>query len=190
MDPPRMSATSAAARRRYSSGMGHLRLPAWLRRGLEGGAFASLFSMITVVTLSWERDGPGPLILPAGLGSSLVLALPVLAMGVVAVAYPVMMAATRSDAVLGAVVGWIVGADLIAILTVASDQRVLLLGAGVTVPLGVVAGAAAAPAALGGLLAAELFTPLGFGRRAARLAAGAATTIALLVLVVGVPIVA
>ncbi len=170
--------------------MGRLRLSGWLRRGLEAGAFAAAFSMITLVTLGWERQGPGPLILPAGLGSSLVLALPVLSISVLTVAYPVMMAATKSDAVLGAIVGWVVGADVLALVTVAVDQRLLLLGAGVTVPLGIVAGVAGAPAALGGLLAAELFTPLGFGRRAGRLAAVAAATIATSILVFLVPLIA
>jgi hypothetical protein len=69
-------------------------------------------------------------------------------------------------------------------------QQLLLVGTGITVPLGVVAGVFAAPAALGGLLAAELFTPLGFGRRAGRVAAIAAATIATPILLFVVPAVA
>ena len=149
-----------------------------------------MLSMITVVTLHWDQQGPGPIILPAGLGAGLVLALPVLSIGVIAITYPVALAATKGDAVLGAVVGWIVAADLLAIVTVATGQRLLLLGVGITVPLGVVAGVAAAPAALGGLLAAELFTPLGFGRRAGRFAAVAAAVVATPILVFLVPLVA
>ncbi|HYN47445.1 MAG TPA: hypothetical protein VER83_01185 [Candidatus Nanopelagicales bacterium] len=170
--------------------MGSLRVPAWLRRGLEAGVFATLLSLITVLTLSWEHEGPGPVILPGGLGAGLVLALPVLSIGVLAVAYPVALAATKGDAILGAVVGWIVGADLLAIATAVMGQELLLLRVGVTVPLGVVAGVFAAPAALGGLLAAVLFTPLGFGRRAGRAAAIAATAIAMPILLLVVPLVA
>jgi hypothetical protein len=170
--------------------MARLRLPAWLRRGLEAGIFAALLSLVTVVVLEWERPPVGPIILPGGLGAGLTLALPVLSIGVLAVAYPVALAATRGDAILGAITGWLVAADLLALVTVLIDQRVLLLGSGATVPLGIAAGLFAAPAALGGLLAAQLLTPLGFGRRAGRVAAGAATTIAIAILLVLVPLVA
>jgi hypothetical protein len=167
--------------------MARLHLPAWLHRGLEAGVFACLLALVTAVTLAWEHRGPGPLVLPAGLGGGLVLALPVVAIGVLTVAYPVAMAATRGDAILGAVAGCFVGADLLAVATAITDQRILLVGAGVTVPLGVVAGVFATPAALGGLLAAELFTPLGFGRRAGRIAAVVAAVVAAPILLLVVP---
>ena len=170
--------------------MGSLRLPAWLRRGLEAGIFAALLSLVTVVTLAWQHQGPGPVILPAGLGAGVVLALPVLSIGVLAVAYPVALSATRGDAILGAITAWIVGADLLALVTALMGQRILLPGSGVTVPLGIVAGLFAAPAALAGLLAAELFTPLGFGRRAGRYAAIAASAVAVPILIIIVPVVA
>jgi len=170
--------------------MGRPRLPAWLRRGLEAGIFAALLSLVTVLALAWEQQGPGPVILPRGLGAGLVLALPVLSLGVLAVAYPVAMAATKGDAILGAIAAWIVGADLLALATVAMGQQVLLRESGVAVPLGIVAGLFAAPAALGGLLAAELFSPLGFGRRAGRIAAIAGTAIATPILLLVVPRVA
>ncbi len=170
--------------------MGRLRFPAWLRRGLEAGIFAALLSLVTVLALGWEHPLPGPVILPDGVGAGLVLALPVLSLGVLAVAYPVAMAATKGDAILGAIAAWIVGADLLAIATVLIGQQLLLVGSGITVPLGVVASVFAAPAALGGLLAAQLFTPLGFGRRAGRLAAIAATAIATPILLLVVPVVA
>jgi hypothetical protein len=170
--------------------MGRIRLPAWLRRGLEAGVFATLLSLVTVVTLSWEHQGRGPVILPSGLGAGLVLALPVLSLGVLAVAYPVAMAATKGDAILGAIAAWIVGANLLAIITVLMGQRLLLVGAGITVPFGIVVGLIAAPAALSGLLAAELFTPLGFGRRAGRLAAIAATVVGVPILLFLVPLAA
>jgi hypothetical protein len=170
--------------------MGRIRLPAWLRRGLEAGVFATLLSLVTVVTLSWEHQGRGPVILPSGLGAGLVLALPVLSLGVLAVAYPVAMAATKGDAILGAIAAWIVGANLLAIITVLMGQRLLLVEAGITVPFGIVAGLIAAPAALSGLLAAELFTPLGFGRRAGRFAAIAATVVGVPILLFLVPLAA
>jgi hypothetical protein len=162
----------------------------WLRRGLEAGIFAALLSLVTVLTLAWDDQGPGPVILPRGLGAGLVLALPVLSIGVFAVAYPVAMAATKGDAILGALAAWIVGADLLVIATAVMGQQLLLLGVGVAVPLGVVACVFAAPAALGGLLAAELFTPFGFGRRAGRIAAIAAAAIATPILLIVVPLVA
>jgi hypothetical protein len=142
------------------------------------------------VVLGWETRIAGPLILPGGLGAGMTLALPVLSIGVLAVAYPVALAATRGDAILGAVTGWLVGADLLVIVTVLVDQRILLLGAGIVVPLGIVAGLLAAPAALAGLLAAQLFTPLGFGRRAGRVAAVVAAVTATPILVLIVPLIA
>jgi hypothetical protein len=170
--------------------MGRLRLHAWLRRGLEAGVFGAFLSLVTVVTMASEGRGPGPLVLPDGLGAGLALALPVISIGVLAVAYPVALAATKGDAILGAIVGWIVGADLLAIVTAMMHERLLLVGVGVTVPFGVVAGVFAAPAALGGLLAAELLTPLGFGRRAGRVAAIAAAVVATPILLIVVPLAA
>jgi hypothetical protein len=126
-------------------------------------------------------------ILPSGVGAGLVLALPVFSLGVLGVAYPVAMAATKGDAILGAIVAWVVGADLLAIATVVMGQQLLLVGAGITVPLGVAASVFAAPAALSGLLAAQLFTPLGFGRRAGRFAAIAAAAVATPILLFVVP---
>jgi hypothetical protein len=152
--------------------------------------FATLLGLVTVVVLGWEVRLPGPIILPGGLGAVVVLALPVLALGVLAVTYPVAFAATRGDAILGAIAGWVVGANLIVLATVVVGQRVLLLGAGIAVPLGIVAALLAAPAALGGLLAAELLTPLGFGRRAARYAATASAVTAIAILLLVVPLVA
>ncbi len=170
--------------------MGRLRLPAWLRRGLEAGVFAALLSLVTVIALAWEHRVPWPMVLPAGLGAGLVMALPVLSIGVLAVAYPVAMAATRGDAILGAIVGWLVGADLLTAVTAMMGERLLLANVGFAVPFGVVAGLLAAPAALAGLLAAELLTPHGFGRRAGRFAAIVAALVATPVLAVVAPLAA
>lgn len=170
--------------------MSPLRLPAWARRGLEAGIFATILSLVIVVVLGWETRLPGPIVLPAGIGAVVVLALPVLALGVLAVTYPVAFAATKGDAILGAIAGWVVGANLVALITILVGQRILLLGAGLTVPLGILAALLAAPAALGGLLGAELLTPLGFGRRAGRHAAGVSAITGSMVLLLIVPAIA
>ncbi|MDA8236473.1 MAG: hypothetical protein M0T75_01095 [Chloroflexi bacterium] len=167
--------------------MGRLHLAAWLRRGVEAGVFAALLALVTVLSLAWEGHGPGPLRLPDGLGAGLVLALPVLSLGVLAIAYPIALAATRGDAILGAITGWVVAANVLVVVTAVMGQRILLLSAGVAIPLGVVAGLFAAPVALAGLLAAALLTPLGFGRRAGRVAAVAATLVATPILLLVVP---
>src|SRR5664280_2669954 len=39
-----------------------IRLPAWLRRGLEAGLFAGLLSLLTVVTYRWDRGAAIPAI--------------------------------------------------------------------------------------------------------------------------------
>lgn len=170
--------------------MSGLHLPAWFRRGLEAGVFSALLGLVTVVVLDWETRLPGPIVMPAGIGAIVVLALPIAALGILAVTYPVVYAATKGDAILGGVAGWVVGANLLVLVTLLVGQRVLLLGAGVSVPLGIVAALLAAPAALAGLLAAELLTPLGFGRRAGRYAATASAITATAILLVIVPAIA
>lgn len=152
--------------------------------------FASLLALVAVLALTWEYPRPGPVILPTGLGAGLSLALPVVSIGVLTVAYPIALAATKGDAILGAVVAWIAVAALVAGATVLVEQQILLPALGITVPMGVLASLFAAPAALGGLLAAELFSPLGFGRRAGRLAAITAGAIAAAILLGIVPLAA
>src|SRR5664280_2894861 len=39
-----------------------IRLPAWLRRGLEAGLFAGLLSLLTVVSYRWDRGAAIPAI--------------------------------------------------------------------------------------------------------------------------------
>ena len=166
-----------------------IRLPAWLRRGLEAGLFAGLLSMLTVVTYHWDRSAAvGVAPLPAGLAGTIVLALPVLAVGVFAVAYPVGLTATRLDAVLGAATGAIVAADLLTMITVAAGERVAILGGANVLPVGFLAAALAAPAAVGGIAASQLFSQHGFGRRAGRVGAIASVIVAVPILVIGVPL--
>jgi len=168
-----------------------LRPPRWLRRGLEAGLFAGLLSLLTVIAYRWDRGAAvGVATLPVGLTGSIVLALPVLAVGVFAVVYPVGLAATRLDAILGAVTGAIVAADLLALITVAAGERVAILGGVNVLPVGFLAAILATPAAVGGIAASQLFSPHGFGRRAGRIGAVAAIIVATPILLVGVPLLA
>lgn len=168
-----------------------LRPPAWLRRGLEAGLFAGLLSLLTVIAYRWDRGAAvGVATLPVGLTGSIVFALPVLAVGVFAVVYPVGLAATRLDAILGAVTGAIVAADLLALITIAAGERVTILGGANVLPVGFLAAILATPAAVGGIAASQLFSPHGFGRRAGRIGAVAAVIVATPILLVGVPLLA
>ncbi len=168
-----------------------LRPPRWLRRGLEAGLFAGLVSLLTIIAYRWDRGAAvGVATLPVGLTGSIVLALPVLAVGVFAVAYPVGLAATRLDAILGAATGAIVAADLLALMTVAAGERVAILGGANVLPVGFLAGLLATPAVVAGIAASQLFSPHGFGRRAGRIGAVAAVIVATPILLVGVPLLA
>jgi len=53
------------------------------------------------------------LALPQGIDGSLILVPALLALGVLAVGLPIFLAATRTEAVLGAVAGFLVAADLL-----------------------------------------------------------------------------
>jgi len=173
----------------YDQRMGGIRLPPWLRRGLESGIFAGVLSLATVVAYRWDTAEPGVRALPGGLAGSMLLALPVLAVGVFALAYPVGLAATRSDAVMGAIAGFLVGADILALASAIAGERIRLLD-GTILPIGVLAALLAVPAAVAALLGSQLLSPLGFGRRAGRIAAIAATIVATPILLVGVPLLA
>ncbi len=166
-----------------------VRLPAWLRRGVEAGLFAGLLSLLTVIAYRWDRGAAvGITALPTGLSGSLAMALPVLAIGVFAVAYPVGLSPTRLDAILGAATGAIVAADLLALITAVAGERVVIRGGANVLPVGVLAAILATPSAVGGIAASQLFTTHGFGRRAGRVAAVAAVIVATLILLVGVPL--
>jgi hypothetical protein len=168
-----------------------IRLPAWLRRGLEAGLFAGLLSLLTVVAYRWDRGAAvGVAGLPSGLTGTIVMALPVLAVGVFAIAYPVGLTATRLDAILGAVTGAIVAADLLTLITVLAGERIAILGGANVLPVGFLAALLAMPAAVGGIAASQLFSDHGFGRRAGRIGAVAAIVVATPILLVGVPLLA
>jgi hypothetical protein len=160
--------------------MPRLALPPWLRRGLESAAVAAV---VAVATLYGNRlsAGSSAYALPDGPLGALVLAPAVLALGVVPSAYPLTMAATRSDAIFGAMAGFLIAAD---VTVVFSPQPVLLGPAEQEIAGGLLVALLALPAAAFGLLGGQFLTPLGFGRRAGAIAATVAGAVALIVLVV------
>jgi len=165
------------------------RLPAWLRRGLEAGLFATVLATLIVFVVPRSAGNViGIRALPVGLDGSLAMALPVLAIGVFAITYPIALTATRSEAILGALASLLVAADLVTLLTAAIGDRVALHGGAQVLPSGLLSSLLALPAATLGFAAAQLFTPFGFGRRAARAAAVVSGMVALATLLVGVPL--
>ncbi len=66
--------------------MGSVRLPPWLRRGIEAGVFGGVLAVMAVVAYRWAPIGAGISALPGGIGASFVMAMPVFAIGVFAVA--------------------------------------------------------------------------------------------------------
>jgi hypothetical protein len=159
--------------------MPRLRLAPWLRRGLEAAVVAAL---VAIASLAGNRIAAGAAAypVPSGAIGALVLAPAVLALGVLTCAYPVAMAPTRSDAVLGAGVGFLIAADL----TIVFGAGPMLLPNGAELSGGAfVALLGAAPAVIG-LAAAQVLTPLGFGKRAGALGAILAAVVAVAVLAV------
>ena len=165
------------------------RLATWLRRGLEAGLFASVLALLIVFVTPERAAAPaGIRTLGSGLDASLAMTLPVIAIGVFAVTYPVAFTATRSEAILAAVVAVLVAADLVTLLTAAMGDRIALRGGIQVLPSGLLATLLALPPATLGLAAAQLFTPFGFGRRAARVAGLVSGATAAVILFVGVPL--
>jgi len=74
-------------------------MPPWLRRGLEAALVAAV---VAIASLWGDRLSAGaPYPFPGGPAGALQVAPAVLAIGVLTTAYPVAMAATRGDAVMG-----------------------------------------------------------------------------------------
>jgi hypothetical protein len=140
-------------------------LPPWLRRGVEAGVVGAFISIATPVAFQASRPAPR-LTLPNGLDGALILTPAVVALGVLVVAYPTFLAATRSDAVLGAIAAFFVAADALLIVSFVAREAVMIHPLGRNLPLGVVAVALALPVAAAGLLVGQLTAPFGFGRSA------------------------
>jgi hypothetical protein len=157
--------------------MRRYRLATWLRRGLEAAIVAAI---VAIASLAGNRlsAGGGTYALPIGLAGGLTLAPAVLALGALATAYPIAMSPTRSDAVFGAVVGFLVAADLTIILS----PTPIILPDDSQLPSGALVGLLAIAPAIVGIIASQVVTPLGFGRRAGAGAAIASAIVAAAVL--------
>jgi hypothetical protein len=142
-------------------------LPIWLRRGLEAAIVAAI---VAIASLAGDRlgSGPGPYTLPDGLAGALLLAPAVFAIGVVPAAYPIAMAPTRADALMGAAAGWLLAVDFTLLL---SGGQISLEQANLILPTGALVGLMALLALVAGVVASQLAVPFGFGRRAGAVAA-------------------
>jgi hypothetical protein len=158
--------------------MPRLRVAPWLRRGVEAAVAAAI---VAIAALAGERLSAGGTVypVPSGLAGVLVLAPPVLALGVLTVAYPVAMAPTRSDALMGAVFAYLIAADATVVL---AGSPFSLERAGRELPGGLLVGLLALIPAIAGILGGQLATPLGFGRRAGAIGALVAAVASLVVL--------
>ena len=140
-------------------------LPAWLRRGFEAGAIGALLSGGTLLAFHLSRPEPR-LALPQGIDGSLILVPALLALGVLAVGMPIFLAATRTEAILGALAGFMVAADLLMAVSLVSRQLIVVHVLSRSLPLGVVAAVLAIPVALVGIAAGQLASEHGFGHSA------------------------
>jgi hypothetical protein len=141
-------------------------VPPWLRRALEAAAVSAVVAIGALAGAVLAAGGPYAL--PPGVPGALLLAPAVFALGVLPVAYPVAMAATRGDAILGAVAALLITSDA---TIVVAGGRVVVGPGGLEIASGLLVAALAAGPALIGLLCGELLTPFGFGRRAGAIAA-------------------
>jgi hypothetical protein len=141
------------------------RIPAWISLGAQAGVVGAMLSAGTLVAFQLSRPEPR-LALPNGVDGAMILFPAILALGIFAVWYPTFMAATRADAILGAVSAFLVGADALMIVSVVVGDSVAVHTIGRSLPLGLVGAGLALPVALVALLVGQLSTPLGFGRSA------------------------
>jgi hypothetical protein len=140
-------------------------IPQWLRRGVEAGVVGALLSGGTLVAFQYSRPAPR-LFLPNGMDGALILTPAVVALGIFVVSYPTFLAATREDSILGVIAAFLVAADAFMLVSFLARDEVLIHPISRNLPLGVVALAAAVPAAIAGLLIGQLSAPFGFGRSA------------------------
>jgi hypothetical protein len=160
-------------------------IPAWLRRGAEAGVMGALLASGTVAAFHLYVVMPR-LFLPSGLPGVLILAPAVVALGIFVVSYPTFLAATRSDAVMGAIAAFLIATDTFMVVSFLTHDEVLVHALGRSLPLGLVAAAASVPTAITGLMIGQLAAPLGFGRSAglrSAVAGAVAGSIAVIVVV-------
>jgi hypothetical protein len=158
--------------------MARLRLTTWLRRAIEAAVVAAL---VAIATLTGNRlsAGTATYALPDGLIAGLVLAPAVLGLGVLTCGYPIAMAATRSDAVLGAAAAFLIAADLTIVF---APDRIIIGSADQQLAGSLFVALLALGPALIGVLGGQLLTPLGFGRRAGAVATILSAVAAVMVL--------
>ena len=159
-------------------------IPVWLSRACEAGAFSAVLSGGTLLAFHLSRPAPR-VALPQGIDGSLILVPALLALGVLAVCMPIFMAATRAEAVLGALAGFIVAADLLMAISFVSRDSIAVHWLLRSMPLGVVSAALAVPVAAVGIAAGPLFSRHGFGRTAGLRAVLAASIAVLAMALVG-----
>lgn len=161
--------------------MRRLRLPSWLRRGIEGALIGGGLALVSLLGAGLGAGGAGGpvVVVPAGIAGAVLLAPAVLGIGAVATCYPIAMAATRGDALLGSVAAFLLAADAAVIVAsgrVTLERSTATLGAGLLVAM-----LALVPGVIG-LVGGQVATPLGFGRRAGAIAGGVAVVAGLVVL--------
>ena len=163
-------------------------IPPWMRHGFEAGVIGALLAGGTLVAFQYSRPSPR-LVVPNGLDGSMILLPAVLALGVFAVSYTTFMAATRGDAILGALAAFLVAADALMLISLVARDSVMVHPIAHSIPLGVVAAMLALPVAMVALLAGQLRSPLGFGRSAGiRSAVGGAVVGLVLVILAAIAI--
>jgi hypothetical protein len=140
-------------------------ISSWLRCGVEAGVVGALLASGTLAAFHFSRPMPR-LFLPQGLDGMLILAPAVVALGIFVVSYPTFLAATRSDAVMGAIAAFLIAADAFMVVSFLTHDEVLVHALGRSLPLGVVAATASLPTAVAALLIGQFTAPLGFGRSA------------------------
>jgi hypothetical protein len=152
-------------------------VPPWLRRAIVAAGVSAVVAIGALAGAGLVAGGPYAL--PPGVPGALLLAPATFALAVLPIAYPVAMAATRGDAILGAVAAFLIASDLTIVI---AGGRVVLTPGGVELGSGLLIGTLAAGPGIVGLLSGELLTPLGFGRRAGAIAAVAAALAAVAIL--------
>jgi hypothetical protein len=159
-------------------------IPPWVRRGFEGGAISALLACGTLVAFQLSRPAPRQ-VLPNGLDGALILVPAAIGIGVLAVAYPTFMAATRGDAVLGSLAALLISADALLAVSLAFRYAVEVHALGRSLPLGLVAAVLAVPAGAVALAVGPAASPLGFGRSAGLRAAVSGAVVGLVLVIVG-----
>jgi hypothetical protein len=154
-------------------------LPRWLQRALEAAVVAGVLGVVSLVASLPQLAAAGETPRLGTLGI-LLLAPPVLGVAVIGSAYPVALAATRSEALLGAIGALLLAADAVALLV---RSPVLVETLERRVPVGVLAAGLALLAGGAGLGVGQVASRLGFGRRAGAITSVAAAIAGVVVLI-------